>query len=64
MKQPDAVPAPSRDPDFAHAEAALKRAARRARERARCAAVAVVYVEEGVIKWDYPAAVSAGRTEP
>lgn len=38
-----------RDPDFVHAEAAMKRAAQRAREEARQGGVGVVYMENGKI---------------
>lgn len=43
-----------RDPDFIGAEAAIKRAARRAREIARKTGTAVVYMENGEIIEEEP----------
>ncbi len=46
-----------RDPDFIGAEAALKRAAHKAREIARKTDTAVVYMENGKIKEEKPDAI-------
>ncbi len=43
-----------RDPDFIGAEAAMKRAANKAREIARKTNTAVVYMENGKIKEEKP----------
>ena len=43
--------APARDPDFAGAEAAMRRAAERARRRAAANGVAVAVFEDGRVVW-------------
>lgn len=43
------------DPDFAGVEAALERAAKRAREIARETGTAVVYERDGKLVYEYPA---------
>ena len=43
-----------RDPDLANAEVAMKRAAIKAREIAKTTQTAVVYLENDVIKEEYP----------
>lgn len=43
-----------RDPDLANAEVAMKRAAVKARELAKNTHTAVVYLENDVIKEEYP----------
>jgi len=44
----------ARDPDLIGAEAAIKRAARKARENARKSGTAVVYMENGKIREERP----------
>ena len=52
MSKQTLTPNTSQDPDFVHAERALKRAALRARERARRSGVAMVYTKDGVLVWE------------
>lgn len=40
---------PDRDPDFVNADAAMKRAAQKARRRARQAGIGVMVIEDGKI---------------
>ncbi len=47
-------PIKQRDPDLANAEAAMKRAAIKAREIAKTTNTAVVFLENNVIKKEYP----------
>lgn len=57
MSQQNSKPGPSkkpRDPDLAGAEAAMKRAARKAQERARQVGSAVVVWQEGVLIEEQP----------
>lgn len=51
-------PSSNRAPDLVNAEIALQRAAQKARDRARCHGVAVVYYEDGRIVKKIP------KTEP
>ena len=50
----------SRDPDFIGAEAAMKRAARSARETARKTGTAVVYIKNGKIIKEKPVNAHSG----
>jgi len=58
-QQPE--PASKRDPDLVNAEVALQRAAQKARDRARCHGVAVVYYENGQIVKEIPKKDHAAR---
>ncbi len=52
----------TRDPDLIHAETAMKRAAIKARKLAQQNGTAVVTLENGVIKEDYPDHVSSDQS--
>jgi hypothetical protein len=49
MKDKPSSPETTRDPDFIKAERAIKRAAKKARQKARTAGTGVVFISEGKI---------------
>lgn len=53
MTEPSPLPTP-RDPDLANAEIALRRAARRVRDRARRAGIPLAYWKDGEIRTEPP----------
>ena len=52
--EPEKLPKRSRDPDFVGAEAALRRAAERARRRAAECGTAIAVFEDGKVVWVKP----------
>ena len=62
QSHPD-TPPQQRDPDLIHAEMAMKRAAIKARKLAQQNGTAVVTLENGVIREEYPGQVSSDQTE-
>ncbi len=53
-KSDQSKPQHQRDPDLVNAELAMKRAAIKAREAARLTGTAVVIMENGIIREEYP----------
>lgn len=61
MTERHSIPS-ERDPDLVNAEIALKRAARRVRERARRTGTALAYIQDGRLKIERPSDEPEGES--